>query len=59
MLNNKEVARFKETAKKVYGLDLTEAEAQGNRLVTLFELLIKIDRKNKQKEHEENKKVQD
>ena len=54
MLTNKEVKEFKKITKKVYGRELTDAEAQdqGSRLVTLFELLIKIDRKDKQKEHE-------
>lgn len=58
MLNDKEVQAFKRLAKETMGLDLTNAEAkdQGSRLVTLFELLIKIDRKNKQKEHFESKK---
>lgn len=53
MLNNKEVERFKELATQIYGIELTDAEAQdqGGRLVTLFELLIEVDRKNKQKEH--------
>ena len=57
MLNDKEVQEFKKIAKETMGIDLTDAEAedQGGRLVTLFELLIKIDRKNKQKEHEKKK----
>ena len=53
MLTDEEIKEFKRLAKETMGLDLTDAEAedQGSRLVTLFELLIKIDRKNKQKEH--------
>jgi len=59
MLTDKEIKEFKRLAKETMGLDLTDAEAQdqGSRLVSLFELLIDIDRKNKQKEHGKNQKV--
>lgn len=52
MLTEEEIQEFKKLAKETMGLDLTDAEAedQGGRLITFFELLIEIDRKNKQKE---------
>ena len=52
MLNNKEAEEFKKIAKETMGIDLTDSEAQdqGSRLVTLFELLIKIDRRDKRKQ---------
>ena len=57
MLTDKEVQEFKKITKETMGIDLTNADArnQGGRLVTLFELLIKIDRRNKQEKHEEDK----
>ena len=58
MLTDEEIKEFKRIAKETMGIDLTDAEAedQGSRLVTLFELLIEVDRKKKQKEKEETKK---
>jgi len=52
MLTDKEIQEFKRLAKEIMGIDLTDAEAedQGGRLITFFELLIEVDRKNKQKE---------
>ena len=52
MLTDKETQEFKRLAKEIMGIDLTDAEAedQGGRLITFFELLIEVDRKNKQKE---------
>lgn len=46
-LSNKEIQKFKRLTKKTMGIDLTDAEAQeqGSRLVSLFELLIKIDKR--------------
>lgn len=57
MLTDKEIKEFKRLVKKNMKIDLTytEAEDQGSRLVTLFELLIKIDRRNKQKEMKKDK----
>ena len=57
MLTDEEIKEFKRIAKETMGIDLTDAEAedQESRPVTLFELLIKIDRRNKQKEHKKNK----
>lgn len=47
MLTQEEVQEFKKITKKVYGRELTyeEAEDQGSRLITLFELLIKHKKK--------------
>ena len=58
MLTDEEIKEFKRLVKKNMKIDLTDAEAedQGSRLVTLFELLIEVDRKKKQKEKEETKK---
>lgn len=60
MLTPKEVSKFKKIAKETMSIDLTDAEAedQGGRLITFFELLIEVDRKNKQKTHEPYKKTQ-
>lgn len=57
MLTEEEIQKFKKLAKETMGIDLTDSEAedQGGRLVTLFELLIKIDRRNKQKEMKKDK----
>lgn len=48
MLNDKEVQEFKKIAKETMGVDLTgfEAQDQGGKLATLFELLIRIDQRN-------------
>lgn len=47
MLTQEEIQEFKKITKEVYGRELTdeEAEDQGGRLVTLFELLIKHKKK--------------
>lgn len=47
MLTKEEIQEFKKLVKKIYGRNLTDAEAedQGSRLITAFELIIK----NKQK----------
>jgi hypothetical protein len=49
MLSDKAVQEFKDIFKKEYGKDLTDSEAreQGERLIKYFELLIKIDQKDK------------
>lgn len=51
MLSDKAIQEYKEIFKKEYGQDLTDAEAreQGERLLKFFEILIKIDQKNKKK----------
>jgi len=51
MLSNKTVQEFKDIFKKEYDQDLTDVEAreQRERLVKFFELLIKIDRRNRKK----------
>lgn len=48
-LSDKAVNEFKNIFKKEYGQDLSDAVAreQGERLVTFFETLIKIDRRRK------------
>lgn len=58
MLTKEEIQKFKKLAKEITGLDLTDSESedQGGRLITFFDLLIEIDRKNKQKELVKNKK---
>ncbi|MBI2085718.1 hypothetical protein HYT74_00085 [Candidatus Daviesbacteria bacterium] len=58
MLSQKLIDKFKKIFKEKYGVEYTAVEAReaANNLVGFFELLNKIDRKNKQKEHEENKK---
>lgn len=50
-LSNKEVQEFKDISKKVYNIDLSDAEArdQGERLVRLFELLLKADSVERQR----------
>ncbi len=49
MLSDKTVQEYKDIFKKEFGQELTDAEAreQGTRLLKFFELLIKIDRRNK------------
>lgn len=61
MLTDEEIKKFKRLVKKNMNIDLTDAEAedQGGRLITFFELLIKIDRKNKQKIIVESNKTED
>lgn len=43
MLTKEEIQEFKKLVEKIYGRELseTEAEDQGSRLVTAFELIIK------------------
>lgn len=50
MISDKAIQEYKEIFKDEYGQDLTEAEAreQGERLLKFFEILIKIDQRNKQ-----------
>ncbi|MCJ7805005.1 hypothetical protein MUP35_04735 [Patescibacteria group bacterium] len=50
MLSDKAILEYKEIFKKEFGQDLTDAEAQeqGERLIKFFEILIKIDQKDKQ-----------
>lgn len=49
MLSKQAVEEYQKIFKKEYGQNLTyaEAEEQGNRLLKFFEILIKIDQKNK------------
>lgn len=51
MLLDKAIQEYKDIFKKEFGQDLTDAEAreQGERLVKFFEILIKIDQRDKQK----------
>ena len=51
MLSNKAVQEYKEIFKNEYGQDLTDVEAreQSERLLKFFEILIKIDQRNKKK----------
>lgn len=60
MLSQKLIDEFKQIFKEKYNVNYTDEKAREatNNLVGYFELLIKIDQRNKQKEHEENKKVQ-
>lgn len=43
MLTQEEIQEFKKLVKEIYGRELTDAEAedQGSRLITAFELIIK------------------
>jgi hypothetical protein len=49
---------LKKLSKETDGREYTDSEAKeaANNLVGFFELLIKVDQRNKQKEHEEGKK---
>lgn len=51
MLSDKAIQEYKEIFKNEYGQDLTDAESreQGERLLKFFEILIKIDQRNKKK----------
>ena len=58
MLSDKSVQEFKRIFKEEYGKELTDSEARDSAesLIGFFQLLIKVDQRNKQKEHEDNKK---
>lgn len=47
MLTDKEIKEFKRLVKEIMDIDLTDAEAedQGSRLITAFELIIKNKKK--------------
>ena len=51
-LSDKAIQEFKEIFKKEYGKEYTDAEAReaAENLVGFFDLLIKVDQRNKQKE---------
>ena len=51
-LSNKAIQEYKDIFKKEFGQNLTDAEAreQGERLIKFFEILIKVDQRNKQKQ---------
>ena len=50
-LSDKSIQEFKEIFKKEYGKEYTDAEAReaAENLIGFFELLIKVDQRNKQK----------
>lgn len=54
MLTTEEIQEFKKLVKETMGIDLTdtEAEDQGSRLITAFELII---RHKKERESKDNK----
>lgn len=56
VLTNEEVQEFKRITLKVYGRELTDEEAQdqGTRLVTAFELILKHKQKEKNLPHNES-----
>jgi flavoprotein len=58
MLADKALEKFKKTFKEKYGVEYTDTEVReaSENLVRYFELLIKIDQENKQKELVKNKK---
>lgn len=60
MLSQKLIDEFKQLFKKKYGVNYTDEEAReaANNLVGFFEILLKIDARNKQKDHEKTEKVQ-
>ena len=59
-LSDKTILQFREIFEKEYGKELANNEAReaAERLVGFYQLLIKVDQRNKQKEHDENKKNQ-
>ena len=59
MLSKQAVMKFKKTMKKEYGQELSMVELgkQGNSLVKFFEILIKIDQRNRAKNKNGNKKI--
>jgi len=54
MLSDESIQKFKEIFKKEYGKEYTDAEAReaAENLVGFFDLLIKVDQRNKQKDIE-------
>jgi hypothetical protein len=48
MLTREEIIEFKKLVLEVYGIELTdeEAQVQGSRLITLFELILKSKKKS-------------
>lgn len=56
-LSDKSVQKFKEVFKKEYGKEYTDAEAReaAENLVGFFDLLIKVDRRNKEENLKNNK----
>lgn len=56
MLSQKAILKFQKIMKEEYGQDITieEAEEQGTRLLRLFEILIKVDQRNKNKKEVHN-----
>ena len=51
MLSKKAIEEYRKIYKKEYGEEITvaEAEEQGSRLLRLFEILLRIDKRNKDK----------
>lgn len=60
MISQKLIDEFKKIYKEDYGVSLTDSQASeiGNNLVGFFELLLKMDQRNKQKDYEQKQKVQ-
>lgn len=60
MISQGLIDSLKKLYKENHDINLTYSQATeaSNNLVGFFELLIKVDQRNKQKEHEESKKVQ-
>ena len=51
MLSKQAIEEYRKIFKEEFGQDITEAEAeeQGTRLLKFFEILIKVDQRNKNK----------
>lgn len=51
MLSKQAIEEYQKIMKKEFGQDITvaEAEEQGTRLLRLFEILVKVDQREKQK----------
>lgn len=60
MLTEAEVDEFKKLVLEVYGIKLTEEQAQdqGSRLISLFELLLKAEKGKQRPTHKQQKVVQ-
>lgn len=61
MISQKHLEKFKELFKRKYGVEYSDDEAKEavQNLVSYFELLISIDKHNKQKEHEKKQENKD
>ncbi len=58
-LSDKAILQFREIFEKEYGKELADSEAReaAKRLVGFYQLLIKVDQRNKQKENEKRRKI--